>query len=201
MKFVTVRWGDKYGPEYVYALQAGIQRYYSLPHEFVCITSQSLPAVNCIPEMDPWPGWWQKVSAFRLDGPFCLIDLDMVIVGSIDWLADYAECDLAAILNWGVNGGGCLYSDEIAGAVVVSNGRNPQVADAMSDAVIRRLDPHGDQTFLTEQFRGRITYMPQERICSYKRHVRDTGRIPDAASIVAFHGSPRPHEVGWVSAA
>lgn len=35
------------------------------------------------------------------------------------------------------------------------------------------------------------------RFVSYKIHIRRQNKIPDGASIVAFHGRPRPHEIAW----
>ena len=35
---VCVKWGTKYGPDYVLKLRAGVGRYLSRPHQFVCLT-------------------------------------------------------------------------------------------------------------------------------------------------------------------
>ena len=178
----------------------------SLPHSFCCITDQKVYGVECVQEQCSYPAWWQKIGVFRprfVSGPAILCDLDMVFVGSLDWVGDYLNADLAAIENWGSRKHeGPLYEDEISSAFMIwsGNGATDAIFELFSEADIRRLSPHGDQTFITEVMRGKITHIPQERICSFKRHCRDVGGPPQAASVVAFHGTPRPHEVAdeWV---
>ena len=38
INIVCVKWGTKYGPEYVNVLRAMIKRNLSLPHRFICFT-------------------------------------------------------------------------------------------------------------------------------------------------------------------
>lgn len=206
---LCVLWGDKYAHDYVRRLKAMFARHLSLPHRFQCITSQNVDGVECVPEQCEHPAWWQKIGAFRpgfVAGPAILSDLDMVFVGSLDWVADYLDADLAAIENWGSKlHQGPLYEDEISSAFMIwsGNGATDCIYQDFSRADISRLHPHGDQAYITEKMRDRVTLIPQERIASYKRHCVDRGAPPGAASIVAFHGTPRPHEVTdeWIRTA
>ncbi len=212
IRVVCVRWGEKYSIDYVYALRAMVKRHLSLPHTFACFTDDP-PFDNCREprvEFERLPGlydgWWAKIELFKpglIEGPALYVDLDMIILGSLDWVADYLDADLAAIENWGSRlHEGPLYEDEISSAFMIWNGRGATDAifERFSRADIARLHPHGDQTFITEVMRGKVTLIPQERIASYKRHCRDAGGAPAGASVVAFHGRPRPHEVKdqWV---
>lgn len=206
LNVVCFKWGDKYGPEYVVRLKAMFERHLSLPHTFTCYTEVRVPGVDCEPLPTSFGSWWCKIGAFKpgiVTGPAILSDLDMVFVDSLDWVADYLDADLAAIENWGSRlQEGPLYEDEISSAFMVwsGNGATDKIFQRFSVADISRLHPHGDQTFITEVMRDRVTRIPQERIASYKRHCRDRGSPPPAASVVAFHGTPRPHEVTdeWV---
>lgn len=206
IRVVCFKCGDKYGPEYVARMKAMFARHLSLPHTFTCYTEKPVDGVDCLPLPTEYQYWWCKIGAFKpgvVTGPAILSDLDMVFVRSLDWVADFLDADLAAIENWGSKPRqGPLYEDEISSAFMIWNGRGATdvIYERFSPADIRRLTPHGDQTFITEVMRGRVTLIPQERIASFKRHCRDQGGPPADASVVAFHGTPRPHEVSdrWV---
>lgn len=202
VRVVCVKWGDKYPDDYVTRLRAMFARHLSLPHEFECVTDDPVPGVVCRKPVCDYPYWWQKIGLFApgfLVGPTVYCDLDMVLVRSVDWAANYTACALAAIENWGSRTHeGPLYEDEISSAFMVWKGSNPVTDEiflrfTMADAA--RLSPHGDQTFVTEVMRGKVAHIAQERICSYKRHCRGKDGPPPEASVVAFHGTPRPHEV------
>ena len=194
-------WGDKYSVDYVYALKRMVELNLTTPHEFICITSQPMPGVNCIqPECD-YHGWWQKLQLFKpglATGPSLYLDLDVVITGSLDGLVEqYAGCELAMPANWAMSGhGGCQSS------VMIWRGDTChdiwQSFDYEADS--KRL--WGDQEFITERLgdpgAGRITKITPSQIVSYKYHCR-TGQ-PKDAKVIVFHGKPDPHEVSdkWV---
>lgn len=93
---VCMKWGDKYGPEYVNRLFNMVARNTTLPFKFVCFTDDSkglLPEIDArpLPQMDLPPDkerGWRKLSLFRkdvgLEGRVLFLDLDTVIVGNID---------------------------------------------------------------------------------------------------------------------
>jgi hypothetical protein len=206
LRVVCVKWGDKYSPEYVTTLKSMVDRYLTIPHTFECVTEAPVDGVTCMPLLCPYEGWWQKIGLFRpgfLTGPTLYLDLDVVIVGSLDWVADYAACDLAAAVDWGAPlMAGPKYPNEIAGCLMVMSGRGvtDKIYTRFSPSDIARLAPHGDQTYITEVFGNRYTEIPHGRVMSYKRHCRARGAPPPGSSVIAFHGKPDPHEVGdeWV---
>lgn len=93
---VCMKWGDKYGPEYVNRLFNMVARNTTLPFKFVCFTDDAkglLPEIDArpLPQMDLPPDkerGWRKLSLFRkdvgLEGRVLFLDLDTVIVGNID---------------------------------------------------------------------------------------------------------------------
>lgn len=98
---VCVKWGKRYGPEYVNRLHTGVRRH--LPDEaaeaiFVCFTDDREgldERVEVRPLPSGLPLWWGKAYLFSeeagLDGRRCLfLDLDQVIVGSLAPIAAYA---------------------------------------------------------------------------------------------------------------
>jgi hypothetical protein len=208
VRVICVKWGTKYGADYVHRLRAMVARHLSIPHTFECVTESTIVDLTCRPLQCEHPGWWQKIGLFRpgfVTSPALYIDLDMIIVDSLDWIGEYLGAELACIENWGSRRHeGPLYEDEVSSAFMVwsGSGATDRIFENFSARDIARLEPHGDQTYITEQMRGRFTLIPQSRICSYKRHCRERGAPPAGASVVAFHGTPRPHEVAddWVLA-
>ena len=112
-----VYWGDKYDKAYVYALKEMVDRNLTIPHEFVCITTEKLPGIQTKLPFGPWHGWWQKMNLwapFIAQGPSLYFDLDVIITGNIDYLAEYTDCQLAAPANWARSGHGGIQSSVMA---------------------------------------------------------------------------------------
>ena len=92
-----MKWGTKYGPEYVNRLYGMVRRHLSGDFRFVCLTDRSegiAPEVQClpIPPLDLPPGiperGWTKLTTFAADlhglqGTALFLDLDVVIVDDI----------------------------------------------------------------------------------------------------------------------
>lgn len=112
--FVCVKWGTKYGSEYVNRLAAMLQRHWHSPStdgglaRLVCLTDDptgiDAETVECrwLPRADVggsshrWRGWWLKACVFSLCLPSAgsvvvYLDLDTVIVGSLSWVRDAAR--------------------------------------------------------------------------------------------------------------
>ena len=51
MRFICVKWGDKYSAEWVWRLRAAVAYWYNGPHEFVCMTDDptGLEGMECMP--------------------------------------------------------------------------------------------------------------------------------------------------------
>ncbi len=97
---ICMKWGTKYGPEYVDRLYGMVRRHVTGPLRFVCLTDNShgiRTEVECLPLPDlPLPDGipergWKKLTIFKdklhdLTGTALFLDLDIVIVGNIDAL-------------------------------------------------------------------------------------------------------------------
>ncbi len=94
---VCMKWGDRYGPEFVNRLYAMIMRNTSWRVRFVCFTDNPggiRPEVECQPlpafEYDNALGkYWPKLALMSpdlggLNGMTLFLDLDLVILGNID---------------------------------------------------------------------------------------------------------------------
>lgn len=194
----TVLWGDKYGWEDVYAIKRNLRKCLRR-YRFVCITDQVIHGVEVKPPEVWWPGWWQKVGLFKpgfAPGPAVYLDLDVVLVDDLtEWVETYTRNGLTMPTNWAQSGhGGCqssvmMWGDELPRAVY----------DRFEfDSVSKRL--WGDQEWITElRDQGVIEVQPCEGVRSYKYHCRNQGP-PVGTKVVAFHGKPKPPDVGdsWV---
>ncbi len=97
---LCMKWGTKYGPEYVNRLYAMVRRHLSGAFDFVCLTDDASgirAEVQCLPipplslQLKPGQrdGAWKKLTTFEADlhglrGTALFLDLDVVIVGSLD---------------------------------------------------------------------------------------------------------------------
>ncbi|WP_323841510.1 MULTISPECIES: glycosyltransferase [unclassified Moraxella] len=95
---ICMKWGTKYGAEYVNRLYNMVQRNMTLPFTFVCLTDDALgirKEVVCypIPELNlpsniPERGWKKlttfKLKLYDLKGTALFLDIDIVIVDNID---------------------------------------------------------------------------------------------------------------------
>lgn len=96
LTIVCVKWGTKYSSEYVNKLYRGVRRNLSRDFRMVCLTENQDgldPEIQCqeLPSEQPFKGWWTKVHLFNPAmklprGKKVYIDLDTVIVGSLDTL-------------------------------------------------------------------------------------------------------------------
>ena len=178
--------GSKYPLAYVYALRDMVQQYLTIPHTFICISDRDIPDIKTIQPPVIYQSWWDKINLFNYaDGKSLFFDLDVVIVGNINYLVDYAEYELAAPANWAQSGHGGIQS-----SVLAWNGlyKEPcQVFDP--DKHIKQF--WGDQEFLT-YLRG-DAWIKIPGVGSYKYHCRNA--IKDDLRVITFHGDPKPHVV------
>ena len=98
IQVVCVKYGTKYGADYVNNLYRGVKRNLSLQHSFSCFTEnpegldQNVNVIHL--DNDKWKGWWSKVNIFdgsnygsgkdEINKIILYIDLDMIISGNID---------------------------------------------------------------------------------------------------------------------
>ena len=101
---LCIKWGKKYGPDYVNKLHNMVRRHLHRPFRFVCLTDDGAgidPAIEVKPipmvgfdEFDQRKPWtfghgWLKLTSFTaplydLTGRTLFLDLDIVIVDSLD---------------------------------------------------------------------------------------------------------------------
>lgn len=214
---LCIKWGTKYGPEYVNKLRSMVRRHLRRPHRFVCLTDDrtgiepdievhDIPLVG-IPDFDARKPWtfahgWLKLTSFAdplydLAGPTLFIDLDVVIVDSLDGFFELPG-EFLVIREWDKRdgtGNTSVYRYNI--------GAHRDALDYLRDHQDEVLaSVRNEQEFITGYLvrQGRLGYWPEPWCRSFKRHcvpglIRgwfQAPRIPEGAKVIAFHGKPNP---------
>lgn len=167
------------GQRYVDTLRAMVARNLRQPFEFVCIE-----------EAHGLSGWWTKVALFepgRFKGRVLYTDLDSVIVGGLDELADTKG--IVDLADWGWT------THTLCSCVMVWDaGEHTEIFERFSADVPRKF--RGDQDWITHL--GGWQPLPAHLCRSYRY---ESKAAPQPGCVhVSFHGKPKPHEVqsGWV---
>lgn len=218
-QIVTLKWGDRYGADYVNRLASSVRRHLTLPYEFVCFTDdpsgidQSVTTYP-IPEIALPPAkklaGWRKLCLFRSDlplsGPCLFLDLDIVVIGSLDPFFTYEPDRIPIIHNWiAPHKVWFRKRPEVGNSSVFRFTANEcafvwDKFHAEKDWALANFHP--PQTYLTHCIRSKMTYWPDAWVKSFKRHCRPmfplnlvlTPSLPADARIIAFHGRPCPNE-------
>ncbi len=208
MRVICVKWGDKYGPEWVYRLRAMVERNLHLDYEFVCMTDQPIDDVDCVPCADGLPGWWAKVGLHepgKFPGTNLYLDLDVVITDSLDGIMDelqddkvVAPDDFSYSLINKKQGIGPDMRRLLGGDGTVNSSvmiwKDDAGRDVWDKFTPEKMDEvHGDQNWLTQAlWPEQLALLPKKWVCSYKYHVM---RGAEVAPIVVFRGNPKVTEL------
>ena len=207
-----MKWGTKYGPEYVNRLHAMVSRHLRGPFRFVCLTDSAQgvhPDVTCLPIPDlalpdglPERGW-KKLTTFEADlhglrGTALFLDIDIVIVDDITPFFELPG-DFLIIHDWKrpwrVTGNSSVYRFQL--------GAHADVLEKFRREATRiRADFRNEQAYLSDELhaQGRLQYWPADWCASFKYHCIPTWPtswwtppvIPPGARIVVFHGEVNP---------
>lgn len=191
----VLRSGGDYTPEYVSRLRDGVKENTTIDYRFVCFTDipDQVSADSVIEIENDWPGWWAKINLFQItDSKVIYFDLDTVINGCIDDLLSYDHrfSMLEDFYHKGVPASGVMawngdYRDIMTGF------------DVSTITKYRTSRCFGDQGYIASIV-DRVDFiqdiMPSGMIVSKKAN---NLKERESASVVCYHGSPRPHQVGW----
>lgn len=193
---------DEYDYDYLEEMAKRIANL-SVPVKIHCIhddlnSAPSIAGVHFIPMCVDLPGWWAKLNLFlQLPGGFIYADLDTVFVHDFTWMWMLGE--RSYLLS-------DLVSPELAqsGLMILRRDAIDRVRRYVwmhgMEAVMSRF--RGDGEFLhwlLDDHVGRIQDAAPGRVASYMvANVAQNG-VPNGASVVCFHGLPRPRMVGWVT--
>lgn len=224
---ICIKYGTRYGPEYPNRLYSGLRRHSGSDIRLVCVTDDRTglrPEIEVLPLLEEpfhaalfasmkargWTSPFRKVSLYRpdlvkdLSGPLILLDIDVVIVGDIDELRDYAPGKVSMRYDWDRGEG----SNELGHGSVEKF--EPDLHGYIYEKMMRDPVAALDSSFGREQIftsrtaddAGDFVAFPDRWIASFKRDCRPPRpfnlllppRLPPDARVVSFHGNPKMDE-------
>jgi len=198
-----VKNGDKYTDRDVQILASMAKKHIKTPYQFKCLADKPVEGIETVISKHNWPGWWMKLELFEhaTEGQHLYLDLDVVIVGSLDSLL---SSQLSMPKNWAQSGhGGCQSSVMAWGrsySFIPGNFHPEEIGPPQNGNCGYYKGLWGDQEFITELCGnpGEHVIAPMDGIYSYKYHCKATP--PNDAKVICFHGNPKPDNVNktWV---
>lgn len=192
--------GGEYVERHVHALRDQCSKHIPWA-DFVCLSDGHPECDKTIPLVDDYPGWWSKMELFKLNGPILYMDLDTVVYGSCDnWLHQIENERFVILRN--ISRDPKDPNPAFGSGIMYWSGDMRWIYDKYLEKGCPTEYRGGDQKFIEDNFEGSFSYFQDytDDIVSYKQKIR-TNKFPlRNASIVYFHGRPRPWEqeqVAW----
>ena len=215
---MTLKWGDRYGPDFVNRLYRGVREHLSLPFRFFCFTDDDSGLVPGI-EARPLPGidlpashartTWLKLGLFADDQPGvegdCLfLDLDILITGNIDCFFEFMPGKRCIIHNWVQRHLIFKKRPDVGNSSIVrwrANTMQFVIEKFQSEREWALANFEPPQTYLTYAL-GEKYWWPESWARSFKRHsvpafpfnLALAPSLPRGTRILVFHGRPDPDE-------
>ena len=195
---LCIKWGTKYGADYVNRLFRGVSKYLDRPFRFICLTDDAAgldDGVEALPlpvtpfdedDFDSRRGGetWRKVGLFQpgladLRGDTLFLDLDIVITGPMDEFFDYAPGQFCVIQDWLEKKRAWMPGrDGRVGNTSVFRFNPQQHSRVYTDFAA---DPAAildafriEQQYVSRALSSDLAFWPDRWICSFKRHCRPT---------------------------
>ena len=218
VNIVTIKWGDRYGPEFVNRLYSGVRQNLTRPFRFFCLTDDAsglrqeiescpLPRIE-LPESHRRTTWLKLglfMDEYAEGGGDCLfMDLDIIITGNLDCFFDYMPGKRCIIHNW------------IQQQLIFK--KRPDIGNSSffrwhaktmrfvvdkfySEREWALANFRPPQSYLTYAL-GEKYWWPETWTRSFKRHsvpgfplnLLRAPRLPKDTKILVFHGRPDPDE-------
>lgn len=212
---ICMKWGTLYGAEYVNRLYAMVRHRTSGPLRFVCLTDDPQGVrdeVECLPcptvgLPEPYcrTGWRKLVlwadskDLFGLEGDWLFLDLDVVLTGPLDDFFSYRPDERFVVMqNWTQPGKGIGNTSVFRFRV----GCAPFLLERMLSDFPRVLREYRiEQTFISREI-GAFAFWPDawcqlfkvQCVPPWPQRFWRSPIIPEGCRVVAFPGSPNPHE-------
>jgi len=210
---ICMKWGSRYGPEFVNRLHKSIKRHTKRKTRLYCFTDNDkgidnrvickpLPKIKLPETISLTP--WRKLSVWQcplydLTGDVLFLDLDLVITGNLDRFFDFKPGKYCVIENWtqiGKNIGNTSCFRFPVGKydfIFKKFQNNPE-------KVWKKF--HIEQTFLSFEIKDQIFWPPDwcksfkhNLLPSWPLRIWRAAKLPLETSVVAFTGKPDPDDV------
>lgn len=209
---ISIKWGDRYGSDYVNRLYNMVMRNTRRPTRFVCFTEDAkgvypeveikpLPEINIPKRVSTSP--WRKLSLWQdplddLSGDLLCLDLDLVITGNIDDFFDFEPGRYAVIHNWSQPnlkvGNTSVFRFHVGRHSHIFNRFNENPESVLSQFRI-------EQQYISAEIPDQV-FWPASWCLSFKHSLLPpwpmrffkTPELPSDAKVVAFTGKPDPED-------
>ncbi len=223
VSIVTLKWGDRYGPEFVNRLYAGVQKNLSSSFRFICFTENVSGLHECI-ETYPlprlgfpdklFPSVWLKIGLFAdgladMKGDCIFFDLDMIVVNDIKPFFEFKKGKRCIIHNWKQAHLIFQGRKDVGNSSIFRWRANTTqfIVDQFHDEVDWAITNfRSEQAYLTYAM-GEKYWRPETWVRSFKRHAVPNfplnmalqPTLPRGVKILVFHGKPDPDNaiIGW----
>ena len=209
---ICMKWGKRYGPDYVNRLYSMVQRHTQRPTRLVCYTDdaegiikevESFPLPHIVlPENRRWHPWrkislWQK-ELDGISGEVLYLDLDTVVTGGLDDFFDYKPGHYCVARNWTQPnqriGNTSVYRFEVGAHTYLYDRLMNECADVMARH-------SNSQTFISREIKD-MEFWPDAWCVSFKHSLIPAWplnlfvkpALPQDTKVVAFTGKPDPDE-------
>jgi hypothetical protein len=207
-----MKWGTRYGAEYVNRLYGAIQRQTERPTRLVCFTDDTtdiddnvqchpIPEINLPPDVYNLP--WRKLAMWKhpladLEGDVLFLDLDLVITGNLDVLFDYEPGRFCVIDNWTQKGQNIGNTSAFRFPV----GKYTHIYDDIQKDPGAILEKYNiEQVYISREIDD-IVFWPRNWCVSFKHSLMPrwplnfflVPKLPPDTRIVAFTGKPDQDE-------
>jgi len=214
---ICMKWGTRYGAEYVNRLWAAVQRQTDRPTRLVCFTddvsdidkgvqTEAIPDINLPPDLINLP--WRKLVMWKhpmtnlrgadLAGDVLFLDLDLVVTGNLDVMFDYEPGRFCVIENWTQIGQNIGNTSAFRFPV----GKYTHIFDKLQSDPASVLDKYRiEQLYISREIDDMV-FWPREWCVSFKHNLLprwpfnffQVPKLPAETRIVAFTGKPDQDE-------
>ena len=209
---ICMKWGARYGADFVNRLNAAIQRNTQRPTQLVCLTDDPLgiddkvrcepiPHINLPDEVIFTP--WRKLVLWKdglagLSGDVLFLDLDLVITGNLDEMFDFEPGRFCVIENWTQPGQSIGNTSCFRWRI----GTHTHIFDQLENEQQRILSTYRiEQVYISREVEDMV-FWPASWCASFKHSLLPnwplnffkTPKLPVETKIVAFTGKPDQDE-------
>lgn len=207
LHIVTFRWGDKYGPEYVNKLHAGIDRNMRGDYRFTVLhplpEDEYLTRVKgCFSRLRLFDPEFQRLCGFKEGDRVVCMDLDLIVTGPLDQLFDRAE---PFVILQGVNSVNiCPFNGSLW---MLKAGYRPDVWGEFSLDLAGKIVAHDfpdDQGWMWDMIPDASAFGAEDGVYAFQKRGWPKGEdLPANARVVCFPGWRDPSKfthLDWVKA-
>lgn len=215
LKFICVKWGEKYSADYVNILYSMISKNIDVPFKLYCYTDiyngidQPIEKISINSSLK---GWWPKLDLLKIftEGDMILLDLDIVILKKLEILPSIKTRTLSILPSQWKNN--YFDKEKVKGYPTLYNSSIMKWQDSQGLEVYEYFIKHKQKIFLKYPGIDRFLYnepvdvdtLPSSIAYSYwrgKKHNKDTeiGKLRPDYEICILNEGIKNHEIeSWI---